>query len=255
MEKLCTISGRIIDAIFSATFPRARDFRCSSNCSMPMRSFRCRSIPPAHLAAEFGGEAKTEFWYIADATQHAELFVGLRNSSSRDRFVQATESGDVSSHVHRIPVRTGDALLLPSGRLHAIGAGNLIVEIQQNSDTTYRVFDWNRLASDGKPRQLHIEEALRCIDFEDREPKLLNVVGELLVRNSLFEIQQWDVTGRREIAPSGRFAILFCLAGDIVSGGIAIQPGEFALIPAAMPDRYIQPRADVAKILRVTVPA
>ena len=59
----------------------------------------------------------------------------------------------------------------------------------------------------------------------------------------LFEIQQWDVTGRREIAPSGRFAILFCLAGDIVSAGIAIKPGEFVLIPAAMPDRYIQPRA------------
>ena len=187
--------------------------------------------PPAHLAAGMGGEPKTEFWYIADATDDAELFVGLRNSSSRERFIQAIQSGDVSSQVHRIPVRTGDALLLPSGRLHAIGAGNLIVEIQQNSDTTYRVFDWDRLASDGKPRQLHIEEALRCIDFEDREPKLLNVAGELLVRHSLFEIQRWDLTGRREIAPSGRFAILFCLAGDIMSGGIAIKSGRICLNP------------------------
>ena len=210
--------------------------------------------PPAHLAAELGGEAKTEFWYIANATEDAELFVGLRDTSSRGRFIQAVQNGDVSSHVHRVPVKTGDALLLPSGRLHAIGDGNLIVEIQQNSDTTYRVFDWNRLASDGKPRQLHIEEALRCIDFKDREPQVLRVDGELLVRHALFEIQRWNVTGRREVAPSGRFAILFCLAGEIVSAGITIKPGEFVLIPAAMPDRYIQPRADVAKILRVTVP-
>jgi mannose-6-phosphate isomerase len=209
--------------------------------------------PPAHLAAELGGETKTEFWYVADATVEAELFVGLRNTSSRDRFVQAIENGDVSSHVHRIPVKTGDALLLPSGSLHAIGAGNLVVEIQQNSDTTYRVFDWNRVAADGKRRQLHIAEALRCIDFEDREPQLLKADGELLVRNPLFEIQQWDVTGRREIASPGRFAVLFCLAGEIVSAGVTIRAGEFALIPAGMPDRCIQSRADVAKILRVTL--
>jgi mannose-6-phosphate isomerase len=210
--------------------------------------------PPAHLAAELGGETKTEFWYVADATVEAELFVGLRNTSSRDRFVQAIENGDVSSHVHRIPVKTGDALLLPSGRLHAIGAGTLVVEVQQNSDTTYRLFDWNRVAADGKPRQLHIAEALRCIDFEDQEPQLLKANGELLVRHPLFEIQQWNITSRREIAPPGRFAVLFCLAGEIVSADVTIRTGEFALIPAGMPDRFVQSQADVAKILRVTIP-
>ncbi|MEP6685846.1 MAG: type I phosphomannose isomerase catalytic subunit [Verrucomicrobiota bacterium] len=211
--------------------------------------------PPAHLAAELGGETKTEFWYIADATEDAELFVGFRNISSRDRFVQDLQSGDIFAHVHRIPVKVGDALLLPSGRLHAIGPGNLIVEIQQNSDTTYRVFDWNRLGSDGKPRQLHIEEALRCIDFEDREPQLLKATGELLVRDPLFEIQQWDVTSRREVAPLGRFAVLFCLRGEVVSAGITIKAGEFALVPAGMPDRWIHSRTGVANILRVTIPS
>ncbi len=210
--------------------------------------------PPAHLAAEMGGETKTEFWYIADATDDAELFIGLRNSSSRERFVEAIESGDVSSQVHRVRVKTGDALLLPSGRLHAIGAGNLIVEIQQNSDTTYRVFDWNRVASDGKPRRLQIDEALRCIDFADREPQLLKTDRELLVRNPLFEIQQWNVTGKREIAPLGSFAIVFCIEGALVSAGVTLAAGEFALVPAQMPDRNIQAQSDVAKILRVTIP-
>jgi mannose-6-phosphate isomerase len=210
--------------------------------------------PPAHLATDMGGEPKTEFWYIADATDDAELFVGLRNTSSRDGLVQAIQDGDISSHIHRIRVKTGDALLLPSGRLHAIGGGNIIVEVQQNSDTTYRVFDWNRLASDGKPRQLHIEEALRCIDFEDQEPQLLKADGEILVRHPFFEIQQWNVTNQREVAPPGRFAVLFCLAGEVVSAGITITAGEFALIPAGMPDRFVQSRAGVAKILRVTVP-
>ena len=72
-----------------------------------------------------------------------------------------------------ISVAAGDAIFLPSGRLHAVGAGNLIVEIQQNSDTTYRVFDWDRAKKEGAPRKMHVAEALQCIDFSDREPSLL----------------------------------------------------------------------------------
>ena len=123
--------------------------------------------PPNELAAELGGEAKTEFWYIANADAGAELFVGLREGSTREKFEQALHKGEVADHVHRISVQTGDAMFLPSGRVHAIGGGNLIVEVQQNSDTTYRVFDWNRKGTDGKPRALHVEQSLRCIDFDD----------------------------------------------------------------------------------------
>src|ERR1019366_3745574 len=81
--------------------------------------------------------------------------------------------GSVAECFHRIPVRAGDTMFLPSGRVHAIGSGLVIFEIQQNSDTTYRVFDWNRTGLDGKPRELHIAQSLASIDFNDFEPKLV----------------------------------------------------------------------------------
>ncbi|HSH38163.1 MAG TPA: type I phosphomannose isomerase catalytic subunit, partial [Chthoniobacterales bacterium] len=116
--------------------------------------------PPAEIAAELGGEPKTEFWYIADASPAAELYVGMRRESSRAAFEEAIASGTAEEHVQRVPVKAGDGMFLPSGRVHAIGAGNVIVEVQQNSDTTYRVFDWNRTDDTGKPRTLHVAESL-----------------------------------------------------------------------------------------------
>jgi len=126
--------------------------------------------PSPAIARELGGESKSEFWYILDAAPKAEIFAGLEKGSTRGAFVRALKQGDVLKYAHRMPVETGNAIFLPSGRLHAIGAGNLIVEIQQNSDTTYRVFDWNRVLKGGKTRKLHIAEALQSIDFSDREP-------------------------------------------------------------------------------------
>ena len=99
--------------------------------------------------------------------------------------------------MHRIPVRAGDAMFLPSGRMHAIGAGNVIVEIQQNSDTTYRVFDWNRTDDAGKPRDLHVAESLQSIDFEDFEPELVAPAGESLVQHQLFDIEKWELEAQR----------------------------------------------------------
>ena len=111
--------------------------------------------PPAHQAAALGGEPKTEMWFIADAAPAAELYVGLKRGVTRAEFERKIRDGSVAECFHRLPVKTGDAMFLPSGRVHAIGAGLVIFEIQQNSDTTYRVFDWNRVGLDGKPRDLH----------------------------------------------------------------------------------------------------
>jgi len=128
--------------------------------------------PPGHLAAALGGEPKTEMWYIADAAPGAELFVGLRPGVTREVFETKIATGEVADCFHRIPVKRGDTMFLPSGRVHAIGAGLVIFEIQQNSDTTYRVFDWNRPGLDGKLRELHVPQSLASIDFSDVEPAL-----------------------------------------------------------------------------------
>jgi len=112
--------------------------------------------PPADVAPRLGGEPKTENWYVADATEGAGLIVGLRRGVTREAFEKAIHDSTLESLVHRFPVSAGDSILVQSGRLHAIDAGNLILEIQQNSDTTYRVYDWGRVGLDGTPRQLHI---------------------------------------------------------------------------------------------------
>lgn len=126
--------------------------------------------PPAAVADELEGEPKTENWYIADADKGASLIVGLKRGVTREQFAEALEAETLESLVHRFPVRRGSSILVESGRIHAIDAGNLILEIQQNSDTTYRVYDWGRQGLDGKPRQLHVEQSLRSIDFNDFEP-------------------------------------------------------------------------------------
>ena len=211
--------------------------------------------PPAEIAAELGGEPKTEFWYIADAQPAAELYVGLRKASSRAAFEQAIEAGAAEEHIHRVPVKTGDAMFLPSGRVHAIGAGNVIVEIQQNSDTTYRVFDWNRMDASGAPRTLHVEESLRCIDFRDCEPSLVDAPHEQLVQHALFQVERWQLRQPREVAASGQVAIVCCLSGQLECGGTSLNPGEFLLAPASMNERLLRPAADDTTLLRVTAAA
>ena len=210
--------------------------------------------PSEHVASKLGGESKTEFWYVAAADPGAKLFLGFRTPITRDRFKEKLRDGTVIDHVHKIAVHQGDAMFLPAGRLHAAGAGNLLIEIQQNSDTTYRVFDWNRVDDKGKPRQLHIEQALQCIDFNDVRPQLLQPKGELLLRHQLFEIQKWNLDSPRESAPLGQFAVICCLTGQLACGNVDLAPGELFLVPAQLKNRQLKPLAAQTTLLRVTIP-
>jgi len=210
--------------------------------------------PPEDTAKTLGGESKTEFWYVAAAERDAEIFVGLRASLTREQFKRALDEKTVEDCVHKISVKAGDAMFLPAGRLHAVSGGNLLVEIQQNSDTTYRVFDWNRVDEKGKPRQLHVDQALQCIDFNDVEPKLIEPQDELLVRHDLFEIQKWNLDRPREIERPGQFAIVCCLSGSLRCVDVDLAPGEFFLATASLQDRQLKPLSEETTLLRVTIP-
>jgi mannose-6-phosphate isomerase len=210
--------------------------------------------PPDGVASRLGGEPKTEFWYVAAAEPGAELYLGFRESITRDQLEKALRDGTAADYVHKIRVKPGDAAFLPAGRLHALGAGNLLIEVQQNSDTTYRVFDWNRVNDKGKPRQLHIAQALQCIDLDDVRPRLLHLDGELLLRHNLFEIQKWNLDSPREIAARGQFAIACCLTGSMRCADVDLMPGEFVLIPAQLRDRQLHPRTEGTTLLRITIP-
>lgn len=211
--------------------------------------------PPAAVARELHGEPKTEMWFIVENYGEGDIFAGLKKGVTREQFEQALRAGTVQEIIHRVRVRAGDAIFIPSGRVHAIGAGNVIVEVQQNSDTTYRVFDWNRVGLDGRARELHIEESLRSIDFQDFEPGVALRGGELLVESDFFRVEKWTLDsqkGREACAPGG-FAIFTCLRGVVRCGGCEFQAGEFFLVPAALEDRLL--RADgAAEVLRTTIP-
>jgi mannose-6-phosphate isomerase len=205
--------------------------------------------PAAHQAAELGGEPKTEMWFVADAAPDAELFVGLKRGVTRLEFGKKIQTGKVAHCFHRISVHAGDAMFLPSGRVHAIGAGLVIFEIQQNSDTTYRVFDWNRVGLDGKPRELHVAESLASINFSDFEPKLVetkfvsgpNFRFRHLVQDPLFNVHEMTVETREYILmreQQMRIIVVVKGAVTVASAGsesiAELLPGQFCLIPASL---------------------
>jgi len=215
--------------------------------------------PPASKAAELGGEPKTEMWHFADCDPGADIFVGLQHGVTREEFEGRIADGTVAQCFHRIEVKKGDTMFLPSGRVHALGAGSVLFEIQQNSDTTYRVFDWNRMGLDGKPRDLHILQALASIDFNDFEPPLVKARLEgpsevqncTLADHELFRTSLWrlaagqklkrDQTQLRVIGVVGGELLL---SGGALRDGVLLRPGQFAVIPAVVPDAEFVAKAD-----------
>jgi len=189
--------------------------------------------PPAAIAERFGGEPKTEMWFVMHADAGSEVFAGLKRGVTRERFEAALASGDAASLLHRVPTRPGDALLVPSGRIHAIGAGNVIFEVQQNSDTVYRVFDWNRAGLDGKPRTLHIRESLASIDFDDAEPQLIARQGERVASCEYFRVERWEIDGERSCGTESRFAVMAVLSGQIECGARRFGAGAVFLVPVS----------------------
>ena len=198
--------------------------------------------PPESKAAKLGGEPKTENWYVAETYGKASLIVGLRQGVTREQFEIALQEGRLEECVHKFESLPGDSILVESGRLHAIDAGNLILEIQQNSDTTYRVYDWGRVGLDGKPRNLHISESLECIDFEDFEPepiRLPEIHGkeEVLVDCSEFSIIRHVLqSGDRMTFPANQSAHLFnIIKGSMQdeSTGETYEKGQNLLLPFA----------------------
>ena len=211
--------------------------------------------PPAEIAGRFGGEPKTECWYVAAADPDSILHLGVRPGTSRSQFEEAIRLGNVADLTHRVKTSPGDFYFIPSGRLHAIGGGNLIVEVQQNSDTTYRVFDWNRRDEDGKERELHIEQSLASIDFNDIDPSSRQPDNKTLVASEYFDVQEWDLTSPREITPVSSFAIGVALRHAVKIGESLFQPGEFFLVPAKSSNRMIEAVDGQATLLRITLPA
>ena len=211
--------------------------------------------PPAHVAPSLGGEPKTEMWYIADAVPGAKLYIGLKDGTTKEQFETAIGDGSVEQVVHAVEPQAGQSIYIPSGRLHAIGAGLLIYEIQQNSDTTYRVFDWNRVGLDGSPRDLHVAESLACIDFEDYEPGMDTPDGTTLASCEHFVVDQLELQQGAAFAnpDPDRFSIVAIVKGEVrAADDRAFKAGDFFILPRGGEQLEAQSEATV---LQATIPA
>lgn len=197
----------------------------------------------AHEGNELG---KTEMWVILYAEPGAQLILGVKNGTTPDAFRRAVDQGQLEPFLNYLPIKSGDHVCVPAGSLHAIMGGSLIAEIQQNSNTTYRVYDWNRVGADGKPRPLHVEKALDVINFEQVEPQISQpnlIIEEAGIRRFVLCRNQYFITERVEMIRDSVFEgicngesleIWGTIKGTAEVDGLVLEAIRFTLLPGAL---------------------
>lgn len=199
--------------------------------------------PGDELARERHGSAgKTEMWHVIETAPGAKIYTGLNCPITPEEYERRVADGSIMDVVAAYDSAPGDTFYLPSGRIHAIGAGNLLAEIQQTSDITYRIYDYNRRDSDGNLRDLHTAEARDAIDYTVRADYRSHPEGSVLADCEYFEVRKIEVDARSSPWPVAHerdsFTIIMCLGGEAtVSYGSSqwpIRRGETLLFPASM---------------------
>ena len=200
--------------------------------------------PNEEAARRDGGEPKTEMWMVLSAEPDAAVYCGLRPGVDEAALRAGIERGAVEELLQRIPVRAGDAVFVPAGTVHAIGAGCLLMEVQQSSNTTYRLHDW------GRGRELHLERGLRAVCWDCAPDKVAARDG---VDCEFFRTDWLRCAAPRELpVVDDGFQILFPVRGVVSIGGVERAPGETVLVPAGVA-AGLDPRGDQAELVRVLV--
>jgi mannose-6-phosphate isomerase len=194
---------------------------------------------------------KTEAWVVLAADPGSKIYAGLKPGVTRDELSAAINEGTCETCLHEFEPQAGDCVFIKAGTVHALGAGLVIAEIQQASDTTFRLFDWNRVDAAGKPRQLHIADSLGVTDYmrgpvDAQQPMLTGSPGrERLVDCDKFMLDRLTLTESQAVGGDERFHLLVPLAGAIsVSGDAIAEPltlGQTCLVPAAAGEVRLSP--------------
>jgi len=216
----------------------------------------------AYAGVHEGELGKTEMWHVLHADPGACLIAGLTPGVTREDFAHALAHDDPAQLLYRMPVHTGDSIFIPAGRIHAIMPGLLILEIQQNSDTTYRLYDWGRMGLDGTPRALHVDDAMAVTNWTDYAPKTGCVREEaegLNLKTTLaaceyFVVEKFDLQTPRHFTNTGASCyILNCVAGEGVlqwAGGTeSLVFGDSLLVPASLASFTLEPWGEASFVL------
>lgn len=201
----------------------------------------------AYAKEKEGEYGKTEMWYIVDADPGARLVYGLRGYD-KEKFAAAARDGTLEKYLNFAEVHKGDVFFIPSGCVHAIGAGILIAEIQQSSNVTYRVYDYNRMGKDGKPRELHVEKALDVI--VDYTPEQIDAIRFEHGRseNALADCRYFKVerlTGAQTLRAGDTFLHVLCLDGEGGIGGQPMKKGDSYFLPAGIGNVAVTGNAEI----------
>ena len=216
-----------------------------------------------------GAEPKDEFWHILDAREGARIYLGLKPGVDATTFAALAHSPDVVDLLQEFPVHRGESVLVPAGTVHSIGAGITLFEVQQNSDTTYRIYDWGRMGLDGEPRECHLDKALQAIDYEtpvmgpftsDAEGDGVNA-RTLLVDWPQFSVEHLTLHAQLDHDTAGRAWTYLVLSGsgqlalEEVPGEWTVQRGETWLLPASLGRYHFHSPDGNFQVLRVEAKA
>lgn len=211
---------------------------------------------------ENGQAGKTEMWYVVDAEPGAQLVFGLNRVVPADELRQSIENGTIGKYLHWVPVHKNDVFFIPSGTIHAIGRGTLIAEIQQNSNLTYRLYDYGRLGKDGKPRELHVDKALAVADLSGsqspRQPLRVlryrpGFATESLAHSRYFEVSRCLLHSQDIVltALPESFRVLICLDGEGMlredghpEENLQFRKGDTVFIPATASEMHLSGQAE-----------
>lgn len=214
-----------------------------------------------------GGEPKTEMWYVLEADPSSIIYAGMKPGVTRQGFEKALHENRLESDVlASVPAKPGRSVFVPGGRVHAIGAGCLLLEVQQNSNTTYRVYDWGRMDSQGRARKLHLEQAMLTIDWNNAQPEVnsprpLPQTGPnahaTLVRCPFFNTWRLALNEPEVIDhDTTSFQAIFVISGKVLigTGGIvaSAEKGTSCLIPSAAASYTLTPVGGPAAVIRIT---
>jgi mannose-6-phosphate isomerase len=206
---------------------------------------------------------KTEMWYILESQPGSKIFTGFAQQTTRETFTAALNEGKLPGMLNEEESRAGDVFFTPAGRIHAIGSGNLLVEIQQTSDITYRIFDWNRKNPDGTERDLHNDLSPDAIDYSAVRNTAIRkelipdgTVNLVSCEYFITNILQFNTIIQKDYNMIDSFIIYICISGEFLihwdTGTEIVKKGETVLLPAMITDVVLEPRPE-SKVLEVFI--